>query len=225
VKILVVEDEESLADSIQRYFDKEGYICELAYDYDMANMKIHVYDYDCILVDISLPDGNGLTLIQELKAIKSNAGIIIISAKGSLEDRIKGLNIGSDDYLTKPFHLSELNARVKALLRRKFFSGRKEQNFNEITIIPDERKIFIEKTKLSLTRKEYDLMYYFISNKNRVITKQSIAEYLWGDNMDSADSFDFVYAHIKNLRKKMSEINGKDYIETVYGIGYKFIIS
>lgn len=225
MKILVVEDEESLADSIQRYFDKEGYICELAYNYDTANMKIHVYDYDCVIVDISLPDGNGLSLIRELKAIRSNSGIIIISARDSLEDRIKGLNIGSDDYLIKPFHLSELNARLKALIRRKFFSGRKEQTINEIKIIPDERKIFIQEIKLTLTKKEYDLLYYFISNKNRVITKQSIAEYLWGDNMDSADSYDFVYAHIKNLRKKMSAINGKDYIETVYGIGYKFNLS
>jgi len=225
VKILVVEDEKSLAESIKAYFSKEGYICELAYNYDTANMKIHVYRYDCILVDISLPDGNGLHLINELKAIQSQAGIIIISARDSLDDRIKGLNIGSDDYLTKPFHLSELNARLKAVIRRKFFDGQKEFQIQELKIIPDEHLAFIDDHQLTLTKKEYDLLYYFMSNINRVITKESIAEYLWGDNMDMADSFDFVYAHIKNLRKKMTAISGKDYIETVYGIGYKFRLS
>jgi DNA-binding response OmpR family regulator len=225
VKILVIEDEKSLAESIKAYFSKEGYICELANNYDTANMKIHVYQYDCILVDISLPDGNGLNLINELKALQSHAGIIIISARDSLDDRIKGLNIGSDDYLTKPFHLSELNARLKAVIRRKFFDGQIEFQIQELKIIPDEHLAFIYDNQLSLTKKEYDLLYYFMSNINRVITKESIAEYLWGDDMDMADSFDFVYAHIKNLRKKMTAFSGKDYIETVYGIGYKFRLS
>lgn len=222
MKILVVEDEQSLAESIQSYLTNEGYVCETAPDYQSAHLKINVYNYDCVVVDINLPDGNGLNLVDELKKNDSESGIIIISARNSLDDKIKGLDIGSDDYMTKPFHLSELNARIRALVRRKNFKGRKEIQLNEIQIYPDERKVTVNDQLLSLTRKEYDLLFYLISNKNRVVTKESIAEYLWGDNMDMADSFDFVYAHIKNLRKKMIDCGGQDYIETMYGIGYKF---
>ncbi len=222
MKILVVEDEQSLAESIQSYLSNEGYVCETAFDYKSAHLKINVYKYDCVVVDINLPDGNGLDLVNELKINDSESGIIIISARNSLDDKIKGLDIGSDDYMTKPFHLSELNARIRALIRRKNFKGRKEIQLNEIQIFPDERKVSVNNRLLSLTRKEYDLLFYLVSNKNRVVTKESIAEYLWGDNMDMADSFDFVYAHIKNLRRKMIDCGGQDYIETMYGIGYKF---
>lgn len=222
MKILVIEDEQSLAESIQSYLSNEGYVCEISTDYQSAHLKINVYDYDCVVVDINLPDGNGLALVEELKDNESESGIIIISARNSLDDKIKGLDIGSDDYMTKPFHLSELNARIRALIRRKQFHGQKEILLNEIQVLPDERQVRVNNRLLPLTKKEYDLLFYLVSNKNRVVTKESIAEYLWGDNMDMADSFDFVYAHIKNLRKKMTDCGGKDYIETMYGIGYKF---
>jgi DNA-binding response OmpR family regulator len=156
--------------------------------------------------------------------MKTESGVIIISARNALDDRISGLNIGADDYLTKPFHLTELNARIKSILRRRYFSGSNEITLNEVTINMDKRAVFIASQPLVLTKKEYDLLTFFISNKNRVLTKESIAEHLWGDNMDMADSFDFIYTHMKNLRKKMLDLGCRDYIQTVYGMGYKFNI-
>ncbi len=204
------------------YLESEGYLCETASDYQKASEKVNVYEYDCVVVDITLPKGNGLQIVQELKEKKSKAGIIIVSAKNSLEDKLKGLELGSDDYLTKPFHLSELNARIKAIVRRKSFEGKNELLLNEIWIDFDSRNVFVKKNQLSLTGKEYQLLLFFIANKNKVITKNAIAEHLWGDDMDQNDSFDFIYTHIKNLRKKMIEKGGADYIKTIYGIGYNF---
>lgn len=221
MNILIIEDEESIAQSVVRYLEKEGYHCEWVSNFDDAWEKINIYSYDCLIVDITLPDGSGLDIVEKLKELKANSGIIIVSAKNSVDDKIKGLEIGADDYITKPFDLSELNARVKAVIRRKSFEGQNEITFNEIVILPDERKVTINGEQLQLTKKEYDLLLYFISNQNRVITKESIAEHLWGDHMDLADSFDFIYAHLKNLRKKMIQNGGGDYIQTVYGVGYK----
>ncbi|MDD5571114.1 MAG: response regulator transcription factor [Bacteroidales bacterium] len=222
MKILVVEDEKELSNSIVSYLKQEGYVCESAMDYPAGSEKADVYNYDCVIVDITLPGGSGMDIIRELKGKNSDTGIIIISAKNSLDDKISGLDIGADDYLTKPFHLSELNARVKSIIRRKKFEGNREIIFNEIKITPDEMKVFVNKKEIILTKKEYDLLVYFISNKNRVVTKESIAEHLWGDEIDTVDSFDFIYTHIKNLRKKIIEKGGEDYVKTVYGIGYKF---
>lgn len=222
MNILVVEDEHHLAESIVKYLSKEGYHCEWVDNFRKATEKVHLYTYDCILVDITLPDGNGIQIIERLKKVKSQSGIIIISARNSLEDKIKGLDIGADDYLTKPFDLSELNARIKSLIRRRNFDGNNEILFKEIQILPQERTVSIHGHQIKLTKKEYDLLLYFVSNPNRVITKESIAEHLWGDHMDLADSFDFIYAHLKNLRKKILEKGGGDYIQTVYGVGYKF---
>lgn len=222
MKILIVEDEKVLADSIADFLAKEGYLCEKALTYSKASEKINLYVYDCILVDITLPDGNGLKIIEELKKLKSTAGIIIVSAKNAIDDRITGLDIGADDYLTKPFHLSELNARVKSIIRRRQFNGNNEIVFNEIKINPDSKTVLVHNKPVNLTRKEYDLLLFFISNKNRVLPKEAIAEHLWGDNMDIADSFDFIYTHMKNLRKKIVELGAKDYIQTIYGMGYKF---
>jgi DNA-binding response OmpR family regulator len=224
MNILIVEDEIDLIGSIFEYLGQEGYICQKASNFKNAEEKIDLYDYDCVIVDIGLPDGNGLNIIRKLKKDKSQSGIIIISAKNSLDDKIDGLEIGADDYLTKPFHLSELNARLKAIYRRKKFEGNNEFVVNEIKICPDNLSVLIYDKPLILTRKEYDLLIYFISNKNRVLTKESIAEHLWGDNIDLADSFDFIYTHIKNLRKKMLDKGSKDYIQTIYGMGYKFNI-
>lgn len=225
MKILIVEDEQSLAGSVCDYLGQEGYICQHVANFRDAEERIDLYNYDCIVVDIGLPDGSGLNIIRKLKKNKSQAGIIIISARNSLNDRIDGLDIGADDYLTKPFHLSELNARLKAIFRRRNFEGNNEIIYNEIKICPDDLAVFVREQPLTLTRKEYDLLIYFISNKNRVLTKESIAEHLWGDNMDLADSFDFIYTHIKNLRKKMLDKGCQDYIQTIYGMGYKFNVN
>ena len=221
MKILLIEDEISLSESITNYLKQEGYVCETALDFKSADEKIGSYDYDCLIVDITLPGGNGLDIIRKLKK-NSQAGVIIVSAKNSLDDKITGLDIGADDYITKPFHLSELNARLKSLLRRKNFEGKKEIKLNEISIVPDTQVVSVNDKHLDLTKKEYDLLMYFITNKDRVLTKDAIAEHLWGDNIDSADSFDFIYTHIKNLRKKLIEKGAADYIKTVYGMGYKF---
>ena len=225
MKILIVEDEIALTESIENYLKQEGYLCELAYTYAKASEKVNLYKYDCVIVDIGLPDGSGLHIIKELKKNKSNAGIIIISARNALDDKIDGLEIGADDYLTKPFHLSELNARIKSLIRRRSFNGSNEIICNEITINPDNYEVFINNQILTLTKKEYDMLIYFLSNKNRVVTKESIAEHLWGDNVDLLDSYDFIYTHIKNLRRKMVDKGGNDYIQTIYGTGYKFNIN
>ena len=224
MKVLIIEDEKALADSVEQYINQGGYLCEKVENFNLAKEKINLYNYDCIIVDIGLPDGNGLHIIRELKTNKSGAGIIIISARNSLSDKIEGLDIGADDYLTKPFHLSELNARVKSVIRRRSFEGNNEIVCNEISISPDSLNVTVNNRPVILTKKEYDLLLYFISNKNRLVTKESIAEHLWGDNMDLADSFDFIYTHIKNLRRKLLNEGAKDYIQTIYGIGYKFNI-
>lgn len=222
MNVLLIEDEKGISDSVISYLEKDGYHCEWAATYDEGIEKINLYTYDCVLVDITLPDGNGLDIISELKKIRSDVGIIIISAKNSTDDRIKGLEIGSDDYLPKPFDLAELNARIKAVIRRRSFNGQHNIEFGEIEISPYEHWVKVKNEIIILTKKEFDLLLYFASNPNRVITKESIAEHLWGDHMDGADCYDFIYAHLKNLRKKISEKGGGDYIKTIYGVGYKF---
>jgi DNA-binding response OmpR family regulator len=222
MKILLIEDEKELSGSILEYLQKENYLCEAVPDFEHALEKINLYQYDCIVVDINLPDGNGLNLIRVLKEIKSETGIIIISARNSLDDKITGLEIGADDYLTKPFHLPELNARIKSIIRRRSFGGVNEIVFNDLRVLPEQMEVTVSGQSLILTKKEYDLLVFFLSNKDRILTRESIAEHLWGDEMDMADSFDFIYTHIKNLRKKIMEKGGEDYIKTVYGMGYKF---
>ncbi|MCB0549133.1 MAG: response regulator transcription factor [Phaeodactylibacter sp.] len=222
MKILIIEDEPALASSIEQYLEQEGYLCELAYTFAEAMIKSGAHEYDCILVDLTLPGGNGLDVIRALKKEHSKAGIIIISAKHSLDDKIKGLEIGSDDYLAKPFHLSELNARIKALLRRKQFNGEQRIDFHEISVWMDKQEVKVNQEFLNLTRSEYRLLLYFLANRNRVLSKESIAEHLAGDQADMLDSLDFVYSHIKNLRKKLVQAGAEDYIQAVYGMGYKF---
>lgn len=225
MKILLIEDEPELRKSIKQYLHQEGYIVESASDYLKGIEKIEVYDYDCILVDITLPKGNGLDIIKQLKENNSKAGIIIISAKNSSDDKITGLDLGADDYLAKPFNLAELNSRIKALIRRRNFDGNKLIEVNEITIIPEERAVKVNKELVNLTAKEYDLLLFFVSNKNRVVSKNAIAEHLWGDDSDQMDSHDFIYVHLRNLRKKLAEKGCTDYVQTIYGIGYNFKIN
>ena len=223
MKILVIEDELALCETIVAYLEDVGYRCEQAGTVELGSEKVNLYEYDCMLVDIGLPDGSGLSLIKELKKCHPETGIIIISAKNSLEDKTSGLDLGADDYLTKPFHLPELNSRIKSLLRRRKFEGKQELVIDKITILPENRQVLINGEQQQLTRKEFDLLMFFVSNRGRVLTKESIAEHLWGDFADSADSFDFVYSHIKNLRRKLVEKTGIDYFQNVYGTGYTFI--
>ena len=222
MKLLLIEDEVSLRDSIEQYMQAQGYLCETAGNFNEAMDKIDFYDYDCILVDIGLPMGSGLDIVKELKEMKSKAGIIIISARDAVDDKIMGLQLGSDDYLTKPFHLSELNARVAAIIRRRHFDGEEKILFNEIEIHPAAKSVKVNGKHLEVTQKEYDLLIYFISNKGRVITKSALAQHIWGDHYDQAGSYDFLYTHIKNLRKKLIESGAADYIKSIYGTGYKF---
>lgn len=222
MKLLLVEDEKHLAAEISSFISKEDFVWEAVYDYNSALQKINLYEYDCAIIDITLPGGSGLELIKLLKKISKKTGIIIISAKNSLSDKLTGLNLGADDYLTKPFHLAELNARIQSVLRRRRFDGENEIHFGEIIINLDKREASINNKILNLTRKEYDLLLYFISNEGKVLTKESIAEHIWGDNADSFDSLDFIYSQIKNLRKKMIEAGCNDYLKSIYGVGYKF---
>lgn len=223
MKILVIEDEVALCETIVTYLEEEGYRCEQAGTVELGSEKVNLYEYDCMLVDIGLPDGSGLSLIGELKKCHSETGIIIISAKNSMDDKISGLDLGADDYLTKPFHLPELNSRIKSLLRRRKFEGKQELVIDKITILPENRQVLVDGDPVQLTKKEFDLLMFFVSNRGRVLTKESIAEHLWGDFADSADSFDFVYSHIKNLRRKLMEKAGTDYFHNVYGTGYIFL--
>ena len=221
MKLLIVEDELNLLEAMASYLKTEGFVCEKADSYFAAEDKLAVFDYDVIILDITLPDGNGLDLLKKIKKIYTETGVIIVSARNSLDDRLKGLDIGADDYMTKPFHLSELNSRIRAVLRRRKFNGTNELLLREFRLLPEQREVFVCDKMLNLTPKEYELLLYFIINKNRVLTRQSIAEHLWGDYIDMSDHFDFVYTHLNNLRKKVKQAGGNDYIKTVYGIGYK----
>lgn len=224
MKILLVEDEKELANSISDYLrENEKFTCDVAFNYNKASELAELYEYDCLIVDIGLPDGSGLDLIREMKEKEVKSGIIVISARDTLDDRIEGLNIGADDYLVKPFHLSELNARIYSLMRRLKFAGESNLNVNEISINLQTRDVKVNNKLLDLTKNEFDLLMYMVTNRNKVISKTSIAEHLSGEYIDALSSLDFIYAHIKNLRKKLIDTGCNDYIKTVYGVGYKFL--
>jgi DNA-binding response OmpR family regulator len=222
MKILIVEDEKDLSQSICAYLANEQFICEQAFDFATAIEKISLYDYACIILDIGLPGGSGMDVLKELKQTGKLDGVLIISAKNSIDDKVYGLNAGADDYLTKPFYLPELAARVAAIIRRKSFEGQNIVRFDTLELDVQNKELKINDTPVELTRKEYELLLYFISNKNRVIAKNAIAIHLWGDEMDIAGNYDFIYTHIKNLRKKLLQAGAADYIKSVYGMGYKF---
>lgn len=221
MKILIVEDERDLRETIRASLQKEQFVVETASDYFSALDKINDYDYDCILLDIMLPGGSGLDLLRELKHLRRNDSVIIISAKDSLDDKVDGLDLGADDYLTKPFHLAELNARVKSLIRRRVAQGDLTVSLGNLTLDPDKHTVTVDHQPLTLNRKEYDLLYYFVVNPNRVINKMSLAESVWGDNIDQADSLDFIYSQVKNLRKKLKQAGATVELKAVYGFGYK----
>jgi DNA-binding response OmpR family regulator len=222
MKILLVEDEQELSKSIQQYLNGNDFLCEPVNNVEDALEKITMYQYDCILLDLSLPDGNGFEILKKLKQINKEDGVIIISAKSTLDTRIEGFNLGADDFLVKPFHLSELLVRMQALIRRKQFGGNNNLIFNEIEINLLSKTVRIKKSKIDLTKTEIDLLLFLIGNKNKVLSKSAIAEHLSGDMADMLDNHDFVYAHIKNLKRKLKKSGSNEYIKTVYGLGYKF---
>lgn len=222
MKILVIEDEPGLAQSIASYLQGENYVCEVAATFNDAYEKITMFYYDCILLDIMLPDGDGLKLLKELKKEKKQDGVIIISAKDSVEDKIAGLKIGADDYLPKPFHLSELGARIFSVIRRKQFDNSNQIVLNELSIDLLSKAVLVNNKSIELTKKEFDLLLFLIGNKNRAISKAAVAEHLSGDMAHMMDNFDFIYSHIKNLKRKLAEAGCKDYIKTIYGTGYKW---
>lgn len=223
MKILIVEDELSLQSSISEYLSSLGNNCSGAISYAQALEKLDLYHYDCILLDLGLGDGEGLQLLSYLKRTNRAEGVIIISARNSLDDKLTGLGLGADDYLTKPFHLSELNARILAIIRRKSAQGERHIVFREITIDLDAKEVKVNGQLVHMTRKEFDLLLYFIANKGKVISKSAAVEHIWGDDADMADSFDFIYSHIRNIRKKLTDAGSGDYFQSVYGVGYKLV--
>ena len=224
MKILIVEDEKELALGIAEYLAGQGYRCEFAETFRQAVDKISAFGYDCILLDLMLPGGSGLKVLEEIKKQGKQDGVIIISAKDSLEDKISGLEIGADDYLAKPFHLSELSARIHSLIRRKQFGNSNILVLNELQINVLVKTLTVNNEAVSLTKKEFDLLLLFIGNKNRIISKNALAEHLSGDMADMLDNHDFVYAHIKNLKRKLTDAGYNNYLKTVYGTGYKWEI-
>ena len=223
MKILIVEDEDALREVMIRSLEKERYVVESAVGYNEALQKINDYDYDCIVLDIMLPGGSGLDVLEELKKMRKKDSVIIVSAKDSIEDKVTGLDLGADDYLTKPFHLAELNARIKCIIRRKQQDGEMHISLANVTVYPDRHAVYIGDEELALNRKEFDLLYYFGTNPDRLISKGALAESVWGDYIDQADSFDFIYSQVKNLRKKLKSAGAVPEIKAVYGFGYKMV--
>lgn len=222
MKILIIEDERDLSQNIEKYLSSDDYLCEQAFNLDSAMEKISLYHYDCILLDLSLPGGDGVEILEAIKQRKSNSGVIIISARDSLEDKINGFKIGADDYLAKPFSLSELSIRIYALLRRQQFQYQNILTTSNIEIDLLSKTVIINKQLVNMTKTEFDLLLFLIGNKNRVVSKDAIAEHLSGDMADMLDNHNFVYTHIKNLKSKLISASGKKYIKTVYKIGYKW---
>ena len=244
MKILLIEDEPSLRELIQRSLEKERYVVEAAADFQSGLRKIEDYDYDCVLLDIMLPDGNGLNLLEQLKKMRKRENVIIISAKDSLDDKVLGLELGADDYLPKPFHLAELNARIKSVIRRQRRDGEMDIRLANIRIVPDTFQVFyflviyeylecivpdtfqvfVDDKEIELNRKEYDILLYFANRPGRLVNKNTLAESVWGDHIDQVDNFDFIYAQIKNLRKKLKDAGALAELKAVYGFGYKMTV-
>jgi len=224
MKILIVEDDKDLREITTASLEKERYVVSQAPDYRTALQKIEDYDYDCILLDIMLPDGNGLDLLEELHALGKRTNVIILSAKDSLEDKVNGLDLGADDYLPKPFHLAELHARIKSLFRRNLRDGERKLQVGNIEVFPDQFRVLIQGKEIELNRKEYDILNYFMSRPGRLVNKNTLAESVWGDHIDQVDNFDFIYAQIKNLRKRLKDAGATPELKSVYGFGYKFVV-
>ena len=223
MKLLIIEDERELSENIVTYLSSENYVCEQAFTYDTAKMKVNLYDYDCVLLDLMLPGGNGLDILRDKRKKRNPVGVIIVSAKDSLDDKVKGLEIGADDYLAKPFHLPELSMRIYAIIRRKEFAANNILRSNGIEINLPAKSVSVGGRLVVLTRMEYELLLFFIGNRNKVVSKASMAEHLSGDMADMFDNHDFVYTHIKNLKAKLTEAGVRDCVKNIYGTGYKWI--
>ena len=223
MKILVIEDEPEILNDMVLSLQRENYVVESATDYFSAREKLGVYNYDCVLIDIGLPGGDGLDLLEELKKEGRESGVIIVSAKGSIEDKVAGLNLGADDYLPKPFHMAELHARVKSLIRRKTLGGSNIVQVNNVAINTEQRTVTVNGEQLPVNRKEFDVLLYLAVNKDRLVNKTALAEHVWGDYIDEVNSFDFIYSQIKNLRKKLKDHGASVEIQAVYGVGYKLV--
>ena len=224
MKLLIIEDEASLRELMQRSLEKERYVVECAPDFRTAMQKIGAYDYDCVFLDIMLHDGSGLTVLEELKKMRKKENVIIISAKDSIEDKVAGLDLGADDYLAKPFHLAELSARIKSVIRRNQHGGESLVTCGNVVLNPDNFRVLIDGKELELNRKEYDILLYFMNRPERLVNKSALAESVWGDHIDQVDNYDFIYAQIKNLRKKLKAAGATPEIKAVYGFGYKFTL-
>ncbi|HJC17982.1 MAG TPA: response regulator transcription factor [Candidatus Alistipes stercorigallinarum] len=223
MKLLVVEDEPSLREIMVRTLRGERYVVEEAADYASALPKIEDYDYDCILLDIMLPGGSGLRLLEQLKALRKSAGVIIISARDSLDDKVEGLELGADDYLAKPFHLAELSARIRSVIRRHQRGGQESLDAGNVRLFPDRQRVEVAGREVELVRKEYDILHYFMSRPGRMVNKATLAEAVWGDHIDQSDNFDFVYAQMKNLRRKLADAGADIELKSIYGFGYKLV--
>lgn len=222
MKLLIVEDEKTLREDMMDYLSENGFKCDYSSSIKSGIQKINDVKYTCALVDMGLPDGSGMELVTYIKTHKPEMGVIIVTAKNALEDKLEGLNMGADDYLTKPFHLSELNARIYSVIRRRNFGGKNTLSFENLEIDPIEKKVVANGQTLILTKKEYEILVHLASNPTHLITKEALADAIWGDKAEMASSFDFVYSQIKNLKKKLNEAGLANYIKVVYGMGYKF---
>lgn len=223
MKLLIVEDEPSLREIMVRTLRGERYVVEEAADYASALAKLEDYDYDCILLDIMLPGGSGLRLLERLKELRKSAGVIIISARDSLDDKVEGLELGADDYLAKPFHLAELSARIRSVIRRHQRDGQESLDAGNVRLFPDRQRVEVAGREVELVRKEYDILHYFMSRPGRMVNKATLAEAVWGDHIDQSDNFDFVYAQMKNLRRKLADAGADIELKAVYGFGYKLV--
>ncbi len=221
MKLLIIEDEPTLLKDLGEFVAREGFLYELAHDYSTAEEKIMLYDYDCVILDINLPDGSGFDILKKLRQHQKLDGVLILSARDSIDDKMRGFELGADDYLTKPFFLSELNARVRAIIRRKKFNTNKDLLFGNILIDLDQHLVKVDNEPLNFTKKEFAILTHLISNQKRVVTKTALSEYIWGDYVDEANSFGFLFSQMKNLKRKLKEAGALIEINNIYGVGYQ----
>ncbi|MBX2951778.1 MAG: response regulator transcription factor [Leadbetterella sp.] len=223
MKILIIEDEPELRKVVQSSLEASAHRVEYAQDFPSGLRKIEDYSYDCILLDIMLPGGNGLDILKEIRNLHPETSVIILSAKDAVDDKVAGLDLGADDYLAKPFHLAELHSRINSALRRRLHKGEDHITYKNLAIYPEDRILKISGQEVSLNRKEYDMLYYFMVRPNKLLQKTTLAESIWGDNIDQADSLDFIYSQVKNLRKKLKDNHAEADLQAVYGVGYKLV--
>ncbi|HUW93148.1 MAG TPA: response regulator transcription factor [Bacteroidales bacterium] len=224
MNVLIVEDEKALAREIAAFLKNENFLCDLAFTGTEASEKIAVNLYDFVLLDLGLPDYNGLDLIKEARKNNNDVSFIIITARGAVEDRVKGLNLGADDYLAKPFALVELHSRIMAVARRKFHISNPDLTLGDFVINTDARKLICNGREVELTRKEFDLLHYLVINHEKVLTRQQLYEHIWGNILDDQYDSNFIDVHIKNVRKKLNSHAPTPWLETVRGIGYRISI-